>query len=416
MEMVVDAASLEEAAVAARRRHVHVMSVSPAEVPQSELRSGLDPASAVRRASVAPYRGGKNLRRAMTLVLITALFAAAAYPIASSAVGAALLVSVGVFVLVPSTRNRLRSVLGVWPDMPVRGSVKLAFLGAYSLLVLLLAFSGPRMLENQRRAKEQQLAEDAAVTRRMAELAAEVRSVLADARAALRGGDIVKGEALARQAVTMKGAPNLEEAQGMLRKIEQSADPEHVLGLLTSLPEEEFAAFREDGHLTASLDQGFEVLNARLLEVAGAQMAGAVSAREKLTAQRKAQQEKARRETEQKLEQQRAQQEAALRAQQQRLDEFLAAIERAKLNSLVTNVSVQRVGDTGWEATLTVANDWHYVAKQVRLQGAQALWKIWAQIASPAWPDGARIKIVDFMENEVGGSRVWGGSLIWVAD
>ena len=44
------------------------------------------------------------------------------------------------------------------------------------------------------------------------------------------------------------------------------------------------------------------------------------------------------------------------------------------------------------------------------------MWEWWAAIASPQEPDLARIKIVDAKGNEVGGSRVWGGSLIWVQD
>lgn len=84
--------------------------------------------------------------------------------------------------------------------------------------------------------------------------------------------------------------------------------------------------------------------------------------------------------------------------------------------SIVSRVEVRRLGSSMWEAKLTMRNLWHIRHKQLRLQDAQALWRVWASIASPSKPDGARIKIVDQMGNEVGGSRILGGSLIWVDD
>lgn len=65
---------------------------------------------------------------------------------------------------------------------------------------------------------------------------------------------------------------------------------------------------------------------------------------------------------------------------------------------------------------ITVANSWHYEPYQMRLQLAQKLWETWARLHSPSEPDKARIKIVDLNDNEVGGSRVWAGSLIWVQE
>lgn len=73
-------------------------------------------------------------------------------------------------------------------------------------------------------------------------------------------------------------------------------------------------------------------------------------------------------------------------------------------------------GLTPDHAKITVNNVWHYQPYQVRLQMAQGLWNAWANIHSPGDPDKARIKIVDQMDNEVGGSRVWAGSLIWVSE
>lgn len=65
---------------------------------------------------------------------------------------------------------------------------------------------------------------------------------------------------------------------------------------------------------------------------------------------------------------------------------------------------------------ITVADRWHYEPYQIRLQMGQALWKLWAGIHSPNEPDKARISIRDQMGNEVGGSRLLGGSLIWVQE
>jgi hypothetical protein len=97
-----------------------------------------------------------------------------------------------------------------------------------------------------------------------------------------------------------------------------------------------------------------------------------------------------------------------------KLDAYVAVLDLAEVK-LIDDVSVKyELGS--WNATLTVRNLWHLRHKQIRFQDAQTLWKAWAAIASPKDPDNARIKLVDQNGNEVGGSRVWGGSLIWVQD
>lgn len=65
---------------------------------------------------------------------------------------------------------------------------------------------------------------------------------------------------------------------------------------------------------------------------------------------------------------------------------------------------------------ITVTDKWHYLHKQQRLQLAQSVWEMWARIYSPKNLDKARISLVDYRDNEVGGSRIFGGSLIWVQD
>ncbi len=117
-----------------------------------------------------------------------------------------------------------------------------------------------------------------------------------------------------------------------------------------------------------------------------------------------------------KMEQQAAvERENARTALKSRLDGFSAKLNDLE-DKLVESVSVQRLPVSGevYEAKITVNNLWHVRPYQVRLQDAQTLWEIWAQIASPANPDSARIELVDLNGNAVGGSRALAGSLIWV--
>lgn len=80
---------------------------------------------------------------------------------------------------------------------------------------------------------------------------------------------------------------------------------------------------------------------------------------------------------------------------------------------IVVNVIEGRQNDT---INVTVANSFHYEPYQMRLQLAQTFWQGWSRIHSPTEPDKARIKVLDMSGNEVGGSRVWGGSVIWVKE
>jgi hypothetical protein len=80
-------------------------------------------------------------------------------------------------------------------------------------------------------------------------------------------------------------------------------------------------------------------------------------------------------------------------------------------DALVIDVAPGRVDG---EIKITVANGWHFQPYQLRLQGAQNLWKIWANLHAPTKPDSAHIRLVDLNGNDVGGSRALAGSLIWV--
>lgn len=99
-----------------------------------------------------------------------------------------------------------------------------------------------------------------------------------------------------------------------------------------------------------------------------------------------------------------------------KLDAYLGLVNADPLASkIVESVEVAQ-SDQRWTATITLRNVWHLRNKQIRLQDAQTLWKAWAVVASKDDPDKARIKLVDLNGNEVGGSRVLAGSLIWVQD
>lgn len=67
---------------------------------------------------------------------------------------------------------------------------------------------------------------------------------------------------------------------------------------------------------------------------------------------------------------------------------------------------------------ITVKNTWHYEPKQIRLQAAQTLWRVWATQFCPEKEtiDNCRIILIDLAGNEVGGSSAWGGSVVNVKD
>lgn len=93
---------------------------------------------------------------------------------------------------------------------------------------------------------------------------------------------------------------------------------------------------------------------------------------------------------------------------------FITAIRSAGIdNSLIENARMDARGNF---LRITVSNLWHLQQKQIRYQSAQNLWLIWATIHSPDSSDDARIKLLDYNGNEVGGSRVLAGSMIWVQD
>jgi hypothetical protein len=80
---------------------------------------------------------------------------------------------------------------------------------------------------------------------------------------------------------------------------------------------------------------------------------------------------------------------------------------------LVVDATPGRVQD---QLVITVPNTFHRLHYQERLQAAQLLWQVWVTVLKPKDADYARVKLVDRLGNEVGGSRALGGSLIWVQE
>ncbi|MBL8167626.1 MAG: hypothetical protein JNJ50_05705 [Acidobacteria bacterium] len=98
----------------------------------------------------------------------------------------------------------------------------------------------------------------------------------------------------------------------------------------------------------------------------------------------------------------------------QHVEQFRATFSAPEIKVYIANVTVADANPDNLKVTVT--QRWHYQPKAVRLQMAQMVWKAWAAIHSPTEPDTARITLRDTVGNEVGGSKMWGGSFIWVND
>lgn len=79
---------------------------------------------------------------------------------------------------------------------------------------------------------------------------------------------------------------------------------------------------------------------------------------------------------------------------------------------LVENIDIVELSDSRWEIEIAVKNEWHTLPYQYRLQWAQVLSRTWADSTLLKNRDGARVRFVDIMGNEVGGTK-WSGE-IWV--
>ncbi len=126
----------------------------------------------------------------------------------------------------------------------------------------------------------------------------------------------------------------------------------------------------------------------------------------------------------QKAREQKAAQERAAKKEREKWDLAIGAyrVVMSKFN-FIESVSYNHnlpygTKDRNPWITVTVKNNWHYEPEQIRKQAAQSMWELWARTALAQnlteEVDSARIKIVDYRGNEVGGSRMIAGSMIWV--
>ncbi len=88
---------------------------------------------------------------------------------------------------------------------------------------------------------------------------------------------------------------------------------------------------------------------------------------------------------------------------------------RKKLNAAGLNEQIiTRLAGDGKKVKITVVDAWSEMDYNSRYEAADTLYKLWAMIASPDSPDSARISIQTEGGTEIGGSRLFAGSLIWV--
>lgn len=99
----------------------------------------------------------------------------------------------------------------------------------------------------------------------------------------------------------------------------------------------------------------------------------------------------------------------------EQLQKFVSTLAKHGIDSsLVSKANISSISQDLLE--IHVTNSFVLQPYQIRLQGAQNLWRLWAAIHTPDHQDTSRIRILDMNGNEIGGSRMWGGSLIWVSE
>jgi DNA-directed RNA polymerase subunit RPC12/RpoP len=253
---------------------------------------------------------------------------------------------------------------------------------------------------------------------------ANVEALMAEATNALIAGDIDRAQEKIKATLAVPHADALDAARKLYEQIGNATDSARIRTTLMEMPDEAFQRLKVDGTMPTHLLSGYQGLDRRTAELATAQIEQVAAAREErrltqLEAERKRQEderlavEAARKAEEKRQAQEKARREAPQKGLKDRLDAYVAMLNAADVKG-IKNVSGRKIGDDIWEATITVENLWHIRHYQVRLQDAQTLWQAWAGIASPRDLDNARIKLVDLRGNEVGGSRLMAGSLIWV--
>jgi hypothetical protein len=416
IELTVEAADIQSAAAIATRKGVDVAGVRVASSPNSPPSSAASPSILIQKK--------RRMRVWLTFALLIAGIMAPFVPAVPLWAGLVIAGLVLLYLVMPPARRPVGAFLRVSPERPAWRAIKLTGFVLVGILLIGVSFTGKESVRQRAEFAAKQEVERQAKAQAQAEATAKVSGLVVSARAALTEGEISKAESLLDEASKVAEASNRGTARALSDKIRNSADSGWILMSLVGAPENEFARFRGGGAPPSSLDFGFAALTNRAVALARPQVDAAVIHREEAKRQAEAASEAARKAREERVaaerkvaEQRAADEEAAKEATQRevkdRLDSYMAVLNAADVK-LVDSVSVRRIGNKTWEATLTVRDIWHLRHYQLRLQDAQTLWEAWAVIASHSEPDLARIKLVDGNGNEVGGSRMWGGSLIWV--
>jgi hypothetical protein len=99
------------------------------------------------------------------------------------------------------------------------------------------------------------------------------------------------------------------------------------------------------------------------------------------------------------------------------INEYLSYINKSGMGSYINTVGYKTNDINDCSITVVVKNSWHVQNKQVRLQAAQTLWKIWTNLYTMAdSKDDCHLSLVDLNDNSVGGSSWLGGSVVGVQD
>jgi hypothetical protein len=328
---------------------------------------------------------------------------------------------------IPATKGISRATLGLSVGRPVATTMKMLFVTLLAVILLLVAAGSQSIREARELEEAQQMKAEAERQRLIANANARVDTLMVAVKGRMDAGDVVGASTQLAEVLKVEGATNKGPAQRLNDSILLSNSAKAVHSKLVGLDDAEFDAFASAGKVPTVFNLGYPVLSNAAVALARPMVAearierAAIAKKRGEEAERRRKEELARADAERKDREQKAAAEAAANAANQKeikdkLDAYLAVLQSDDFASkIVDRVSVERRGDM-WTATITVTNLWHLRDKQLRLQDAQNLWKAWALLASRNDPDKARISIVDFNGNEVGGSRMLAGSLIWVQD
>ncbi len=442
IEITVQADGIEGATAKAAQRNISAESIvleQTSSPPPPPLISPLPKEQKANdNARIDPEKASQKNRHRWWLLIVgfVILITAPAYPIISLLFGLSILF-LCFAVFIPQVKGISYRLIKIDPAKPWRKRFRLTIYGMIGFFFMLFAWSSFEMKAEEQRAAARQAAAAAESQRLAQEANAKVAALVKESESYAESGDLQNAVQKVDTALSVPHATDIHKARKLQSLLGYANDPERVKSALVNLSEDEFGKIENSKTVPDSLISGYTGLDQAILAVANNVRDQASAARKELKRERiekervakeaaaKAEAERKAREVaaaeaRQKAERERQAAEEARRKEaekevQNRLDSYMKVLNAADVR-LIKSVSVGRISDDMWEATLTVDNLWHIRHYQIRLQDAQTLWEVWARIASPNDPDKARIKLVDQNGNEVGGSRFLAGSLIWVKE